>query len=186
MCATKWLTSVQSHHVSPLDGLATRALVPVSHRRYGYAMTTHRILCVCLGNICRSPTGQAVLEAHMPEAAIDSAGTSGWHVGDPPYGPAIDAARARGYDLSPQRARQVTPQDFNAFDLILAMDSQNLANLQDMAPANATARLALFLDPLGGGEVPDPYYTRDFEGALDLIEEASRAWADQLHKSSAT
>ncbi len=138
-----------------------------------------RILCVCLGNICRSPTAEAVLQAALPRAQVDSAGTGNWHVGDPPYGPAQKAALARGYDLSAQRARQVSAQDFHHFDLILAMDSQNLADLAAIRPETG-ADLRLFLDPVGGGDVPDPYYTRDFEGALDLIERAARAWADTL------
>ncbi|MCU4653169.1 low molecular weight phosphotyrosine protein phosphatase [Roseibacterium sp. SDUM158016] len=138
-----------------------------------------RILCVCLGNICRSPTAEAVLGAHLPGVEIDSAGTGGWHVGEPPYGPAIRAAAARGYDLSAQRARQVSPSDFGQFDLILAMDCQNLADLRDLDPGS-TAQLALFLEPLGGGDVPDPYYTRDFDGALDLIERAAAVWAKRL------
>jgi protein-tyrosine phosphatase len=140
----------------------------------------HRILCVCLGNICRSPTGEAVLRAHLPGAEIDSAGTGGWHVGDPPYRPAIAAAARRGHDLSPQRARQVETEDFRRFDLILAMDRQNLADLRALAPADARAQVTLFLDPIGGGDVPDPYYTRDFDGALDLIERAAEAWAARL------
>ena len=140
------------------------------------------ILCVCLGNICRSPTGEAVLQAVLPEARVDSAGTSGWHVGDPPYGPMQAAARARGYDLSQQRARQVTAEDFHRFDLILAMDSSNMEDLQAIRPADATARLSLYLAPLDGAphDVPDPYYTRDFDGVLDLIERAARAWAEKL------
>ena len=145
-----------------------------------------RILCVCLGNICRSPTAQGVLKQVFPTAQIDSAGTGGWHIGDAPYGPAIAAAGRRGYDLSAQRARQVSPADFTRFDLILAMDDQNLADLKAMAPPNTTARLAKMCDPIGGEDVPDPYYTRDFEGALDLIEEAARGWADHSHISSAT
>jgi protein-tyrosine phosphatase len=140
------------------------------------------ILCVCLGNICRSPTGEALLQAALPRARVDSAGTSGWHVGDPPYGPMQAAARARGYDLSTQRARQVTPGDFHRFDLILAMDSSNLQDLQAIRPADATAELRLFLDPLkhAPADVPDPYYTRDFDGVLDLIERAAQAWAEKL------
>lgn len=139
-----------------------------------------RILCVCLGNICRSPTAEAVLRARLPVARIDSAGTGDWHVGKPPYGPAIDAARRRGYDLTTGRARQVDVGDFARFDLILAMDRTNLADLRALAPADADAQLRLFLDPLGGGDVPDPYFTRDFEGALDLIERAGEAWAARL------
>jgi protein-tyrosine phosphatase len=141
-----------------------------------------RILCVCLGNICRSPTGQAVLETVMPGAEVDSAGTGGWHVGDPPYAPMQAAARARGHDLSGQRARQVRPEDFHRFDLILAMDSQNLADLRAMRPDGAPAHLALYLDVLEDGprDVPDPYYTRDFDGVVRLIERAAAAWAERL------
>ncbi|KPQ17408.1 MAG: protein-tyrosine phosphatase [Rhodobacteraceae bacterium HLUCCO18] len=138
----------------------------------------HRILCVCLGNICRSPTAEAVLRAHLPGAEIASAGTGGWHIGKPPYGPAMKAASRRGYDLSSQRARQVTAADFDRFDLIFAMDRQNLADLRAMAPE--AAHLCLFLEPLGGGDVPDPYFTRDFDGALDLIERAAVAWAGRF------
>jgi protein-tyrosine phosphatase len=142
----------------------------------------HSILCVCLGNICRSPTGEALLQAVLPEARVDSAGTSGWHVGDPPYAPMQAAARARGYDLSQQRARQVTAEDFHRFDLILAMDSSNLEDLQAIRPADATAELSLYLSVLDNAptDVPDPYYTRDFDGVLDLIERAARAWAEKL------
>jgi protein-tyrosine phosphatase len=139
-----------------------------------------RILCVCLGNICRSPTAEAVLRAHLPEAEIESAGTGSWHVGEPPHGPAIEAALARGYDLSAQRARQVTPDDFQRFDLILAMDARNMEDLRSIAPAASRASLSMFLEPVGGGDVPDPYYTRDFEGALDLIARAAQAWAMRL------
>lgn len=147
---------------------------------------TVSILCVCLGNICRSPTGQAVLETVMPQARVDSAGTSDWHVGDAPYGPMQLAARARGYELGRQRARQVTAEDFHRFDLILAMDEKNLADLQAMRPAGSPADLALYLDVLDEGprNVPDPYYTRDFDGVLALIEEAARAWNDRLSASA--
>jgi protein-tyrosine phosphatase len=139
-----------------------------------------RILCVCLGNICRSPTAEAALRAELgARADIDSAGTGDWHVGKPPYGPMQAAARARGLELSALRARQVRAADFHRFDLILAMDTQNHADLAAMDPGGA-ARLALYLDPLGGGEVPDPYFTRDFDGALDLILRAARAWGDRL------
>lgn len=136
------------------------------------------ILCVCLGNICRSPTAEAVLRAHLPGLRIDSAGTGDWHVGKPPYPPAQEAAIARGYDLSAQRARQVRKRDFEEFDLILAMDLENLTDLLEIAPD--TARIELFRAPTGGGAVPDPYFTGDFDGALDLIEEAAAAWAARL------
>ena len=149
-------------------------------------MTT-RILCVCLGNICRSPTGQAILASTLPGIEIDSAGTSNWHIGDPPYGPMIAAALKRGYDLSDQRARQIGPDDFNAFDLILAMDRKNLRDLDAMRPAGSHAQLALYLSlsPDTPEDVPDPYYTRDFNETLDLIEIGAKAWAAQPHIASA-
>jgi len=139
----------------------------------------NRILCVCLGNICRSPTAEVALRKVLPGVEVDSAGTGGWHVGKPPYGPMQDAARARGLDLSALSARQVVPADFHAFDMILAMDRNNRADLRAMAPPGGVEPV-LFLDPLGGGDVPDPYYTRDFDGALTLIETAAAAWAARL------
>jgi protein-tyrosine phosphatase len=140
----------------------------------------HRILCVCLGNICRSPTAEAALRAELGQrAVIDSAGTGDWHVGKPPYAPMQTAARARGLDLSALHARQVSRADFHRFDLILAMDAENHADLAALDPGGA-ARLAFYLEPLGGGDVPDPYFTRDFDGALDLILQAARAWASRL------
>ncbi len=143
---------------------------------------TYSILCVCLGNICRSPSGEATLRAAMPTARIDSAGTAGWHIGKPPYGPMQEAAKAQGFDMSAQRARQVRAQDFYEFDLILAMDADNFSDLEQMRPADATADLALFLDALDDGphDVPDPYYTRDFSGAFSLIDTAAQAWAERL------
>lgn len=129
-----------------------------------------RILCVCLGNICRSPAAEAVLRARG--ADVDSAGTAGWHVGKPPYGPMRDAAQARGLDMTGLAARQFEAADFTRFDLILAMDAQNLADIEALRPEGNATRVALF----AGGDVPDPYYTRDFDGALDLIEAAADAW----------
>ena len=137
---------------------------------------TTRILFVCLGNICRSPTAEGVLRAKAPHFEIDSAGTGDWHIGKAPYGPAIEAAQDRGYDLTPLRARQVRVQDFHDFDVIIAMDENNLADLERLRPPNSRANLKLFLDfapETGRSDVPDPYYTRDFDGALDLIERAS-------------
>lgn len=149
---------------------------------------THRILFVCLGNICRSPSAEAVVRALAAERGLDlqldSAGTGDWHAGEPPYGPMQRAARARGYDLSALRARQVTAEDFRRFDLILAMDRANLADLRALRPGDATAALRLFTETTpgtaGGADVPDPYFTRDFDGALDLIETAARGLLDQL------
>ena len=118
-----------------------------------------RILAVCLGNICRSPTAEAVLRHHLPEAEVDSAGTSDWHIGDPPYPTAIAAGAARGYDLAPLRARQVTAQDFHDFDLILAMDDRNHAELAALRPEGARAELRMMMEFAPDAdlrEVPDP------------------------------
>ncbi|MEL6481683.1 MAG: low molecular weight protein-tyrosine-phosphatase [Pseudomonadota bacterium] len=133
-----------------------------------------RVLCVCLGNICRSPMAEGVLIARAQAAGqcltVDSAGTSDWHLGDPPDPRAIAAAAARGVDIAGQRARQVGPADFLDFDLILAMDNRNLAKLEGLRPAEATARLRL-AHP-AGIEVPDPYSggAEGFETVLDLLE----------------
>lgn len=128
-----------------------------------------RILFVCLGNICRSPAAEGVMRALAPDWEIDSAGTGGWHVGDPPYGPMQAAARARGIDLGGLRARQFTRADFDRFDLIVAMDRQNKADIERLRPAGNTTPVRLLID----GDVPDPYYTRDFDDALDLITEGA-------------
>lgn len=119
------------------------------------------------------------MRAVLPKAQVDSAGTAGWHAGKPPYGPMQAAAAARGLDLSELRARQVSASDFARFDLVLAMDAENLADLRALDPGGGAA-LSLFLEPLGGADVPDPYYTRDFDGAIDLIEQAAQAWASRL------
>lgn len=137
----------------------------------------HRILFVCLGNICRSPAAEGVFRNLMPEAETDSAGTSDWHVGDPPYGPMQAAARARGLDISGLRARQVSSADFSRFDLILAMDARNRADLEALRPPGNRTPVRLLTDfapDSGATHVPDPYYSRDFDGALDLIETAAR------------
>lgn len=126
-----------------------------------------RVLCVCLGNICRSPAADGVLKIRGVD--VDSAGTGGWHVGEPPYGPMQSAANARGIDLSDLRARQFTTSDFNDFDLILAMDSQNLADIERMRPAGSQTPVRLFAN----SDVPDPYYTRDFDGVLQIIQGAA-------------
>lgn len=148
---------------------------------------SHRILFVCLGNICRSPSAEGVLRAKADglgvRLEIDSAGTGDWHVGEPPYGPMQAAAKARGYDLSPLRARQVTAQDFHDFDLIIAMDDSNLSNLSRIQPAGARATVALFTDyaaHTGADHVPDPYYTRDFDGCLDLVEHCAEGLLAEL------
>jgi len=150
-----------------------------------------RILFVCLGNICRSPTAEGVLrvlaarEYPALELEVDSAGTAEYHVGEPPDRRTVAAARRRGYDLGGLRARQVQRADFDRFDFVLAMDRSNLAELESHRPAGATARLALFMEFAPGGEVlevPDPYYggIEDFERVLDLCEVAARGLLAQL------
>ncbi|PWE32027.1 phosphotyrosine protein phosphatase [Maritimibacter sp. 55A14] len=152
---------------------------------------TERILFVCLGNICRSPTAEAVMRRMAGEAGLrltlDSAGTGDWHLGEPPYGAAQAAAARRGYDLSPLRARRAVAQDFERFDLILGMDADNVAALERLRPpGNATAlRLMLDYAPQAGlRDVPDPYLTRDFDHTLDLLEAASRGLLDQLRAAA--
>jgi len=141
---------------------------------------TTRILFVCLGNICRSPTAETVFRKKAEETGldviVDSAGTENWQTGNQPYGPMQDAARPHGYIMSNLSARQVRSEDFNDFDHIIAMDAQNLADLEGFAPDCTSAKVSLFTDfapHSGATSVPDPYYTRDFEGALALIETAS-------------
>ena len=134
-----------------------------------------RVICVCLGNICRSPAAEGVLRARAPNWEIASAGTGGWHVGDAPYGPMQKAAKARGYDISSLRAAQFTAQDFHKYDLILAMDAQNLHDIEQLRPQGNETPVQLFADI----DVPDPYYTRDFDGALTIIETASRQLIDR-------
>jgi protein-tyrosine phosphatase len=140
---------------------------------------------VCLGNICRSPTAEAVLRRKLQDAAlggrveVDSAGTGSWHIGSPPDARSQRHAARRGYDLSPLRARQVSEDDFHRFDLILAMDHDNLADLQRLAPEGAArAELRLFAEI----EVPDPYTggPDGFERVLDLIEARADAWVENL------
>ncbi|WP_375260174.1 low molecular weight protein-tyrosine-phosphatase [Citreimonas sp.] len=148
---------------------------------------TQRILFVCLGNICRSPSAEAVARRMAAERGVsvefDSAGTGDWHVGQPPYGPMQAAAKARGYDLSGLRARQVTARDFDRFDMIVVMDAQNKADVEALRPGTDGARVVAFTDyadEAGVTEVPDPYFTRDFDGALDLVERCAAGMLDTL------
>ncbi len=131
-----------------------------------------KILFVCLGNICRSPAAEAVFSRLAPGVQADSAGTSGWHIGDPPYAPMQKAAKARGYDMAHLRARGFVTDDFDRFDLIIRMDAKNLRDIEALRPTGNTTPVRLFTDyapDTGMDHVPDPYYTRDFDGALDLI-----------------
>lgn len=152
-----------------------------------------RVLFVCLGNICRSPTAEAVLRAIAAREApdlrihIDSAGTGDYHIGEPPDSRAQAAARRRGYEMAQLRARQVHVSDFERFDLILAMDRSNLASLRQMAPPAHRERVRLFMEfapEADTPEVPDPYYggPNGFEEVLDLVEEAARGLLRHLRE----
>ena len=154
-----------------------------------------KILFVCLGNICRSPTAEAVFRAvaarEAPELLIevDSAGTAGYHIGEPPDVRTRQAATRRGYDMSPLRARIVELNDFEDFDLILAMDRENLTALHHRAPAHRRDRVRLFLEFAPDAtvtEVPDPYYggPNGFEEVLDLVEAATQGLLQHLRQRS--
>jgi len=143
-----------------------------------------RVLFVCLGNICRSPTAEGVFRARVAHAglahaiATDSAGTHGYHIGEPPDPRARAAAKRRGVDISDLRGRQVAREDFERFEYVLAMDRSNLRNLARLCPRGAESRLRLFLEFAPEGtpdEVPDPYYggADGFEYVLDLAEAAA-------------
>jgi protein-tyrosine phosphatase len=155
-----------------------------------------RLLFVCMGNICRSPTAEAVMRGLLREQGlqdaveVDSAGTGDWHVGDPPDRRATAAAQARGVVLE-GAARQVAPADFDDFDLILAADRRNLRELRALLPSSARAEVHLLreFDPASAGapdlDVPDPYYGGDdgFEHVLDLVEAACRGLLDELRSA---
>jgi protein-tyrosine phosphatase len=144
---------------------------------------TSRILFVCLGNICRSPAAEGAFRAVRPDCQTDSAGTSDWHVGEPPYGPMQAAALARGLDLSDLRARQFRTADFQNFDLIIGMDAANLSKVEAMRPPGNTVPVKLFTEfaPAANADfVPDPYYTRNFDSVLNLIQAAAHGLAAHL------
>ena len=144
-----------------------------------------KILMVCTGNICRSPTAEGVfrffLEKNLlqDKIQVDSAGTHDYHVGEPPDRRAIAHARKRGYDITGLRARQVVPADFGKFDLLLAMDRGHLRILERRCPVEHRHKVRLFA---AGQDVPDPYYggAEHFEQALDLIEGAAGKLLDEL------
>jgi protein-tyrosine phosphatase len=149
------------------------------------------VLVVCTGNICRSPTGEGVLR-HLAQqrgladkVKVASAGTHDYHVGECPDARTIKHAKKRGYDLSAQRAQQLSADHFHEFDYILAMDRGHLRIARSMAPKDAKARLGMFLEASArwrGADVPDPYYqgVEAFEQVLDMVEEGRRALAGPL------
>ena len=152
-----------------------------------------RILFICMGNICRSPTAEGVFRHYVEQAGltasieVDSAGTHAYHSGEPADARAAAAAERRGYTLASIRSRKIIDQDFEQFDRVIAMDRDNLALLQEQADASQHHKISLFLSysTATEDEVPDPYYggSAGFERVLDLVEEASRGLLETLKQS---
>jgi len=151
------------------------------------------VVFVCMGNICRSPTAEAVFRHYVENAGlsrhilIDSAGTHDYHIGHPPDSRAQRAAQQRGYDMSKLRGRQVVEGDFRRFDYVLAMDKANLAILQRITPSDSNIRARLFLEYArhhAEREVPDPYYggTDGFERVLDMVEDAAQGLLEEIRQ----
>lgn len=151
----------------------------------------YRVLLVCMGNICRSPTAEGVLRQFIinnklgDKVEVDSAGTHGYHVGEAPDSRTQRAAAVRGYNLSQLRARKVAHQDLDYFDLILAMDRSNLDNLRRMAMPEQQGKIRLFMEyarNFEDDEVPDPYYGlgHGFDLVLDMVEDASQGLVGEL------
>ncbi|HEY1036318.1 MAG TPA: low molecular weight protein-tyrosine-phosphatase [Pseudoxanthomonas sp.] len=150
-----------------------------------------RLLVVCLGNICRSPMAEGALRACLDASPlagrveVESAGTGGWHAGEPPDHRAIACARSHGVDISGQRARQLRPTDFDDYDWLLCADAGNLGDVRKLAPAARRDRVVLLLDWAGiepGGEVPDPYTggPEDFRQVWRLVDSAAQAVVARL------
>ena len=143
---------------------------------------------VCLGNICRSPMEQGALENMVRERSlavtVDSAGTENWHFNKSPDYRAQKVAASRGWEISAQKARQILSSDFNNFDLILAMDGNNLSNIEKIRPKNSKTSIRLLLEfsSMVNKNLPDPYYTNDFETVATLIENSCENFLNQYFK----
>ena len=143
---------------------------------------------VCLGNICRSPMAQGALENMVRERSlaviVDSAGTENWHFNKSPDYRAQNVATGRGWEISAQKARQILSSDFNNFDLILAMDGNNLANIEKIRPKSSKTPIRLLLEfsSMVNKNLPDPYYTNNFETVATLIEQSCKNLLNQYFK----
>jgi protein-tyrosine phosphatase len=167
-------------------------------RRKKVAPGTVRVLMVCMGNICRSPMAEGMLRKYLAERSaergaslpvqVDSAGTHGYHQGAPPDARARAAAARRGVEIGSLRARQVTVEDVETFDLVIAMDEENLAYLRELADPDLHGKLRLLLEfaPAAAAtpSVPDPYYggMSGFERVLDLVEQAMAGLVDEVER----
>lgn len=150
------------------------------------------VLFVCMGNICRSPTAEGVFR-HLVQQAdladsirVDSAGTHAYHIGEPPDRRASEAALRRGFSMAELRARRVAESDFDEFDIIVAMDNDNVMALETVAPEQHQGKIRLLLEfsSKNESEVPDPYYggTAGFEKVLDLVEDAAEGLLDAIRQ----
>lgn len=155
-------------------------------------MASPSVLFVCLGNICRSPLAEGIFRAQSHNYAIefsriDSAGTSGWHIGEPPDPRSIEIADSHGIDIGEQRSRKLVQEDFHTFDYIFAMDQSNLTNCQKLAPHNSRAKIVKILPfaGMGEGDIPDPYYggPGGFESVFQLLKEAAGKSLERLEES---
>jgi protein-tyrosine phosphatase len=152
-----------------------------------------KILMVCLGNICRSPLAEGILQSKLPAGkfTVDSAGTGNWHAGQQPDKRSVITAKNRGLDISCQKARQIKQSDFTEFDHIYVMDTSNLRDVTRLAPNDtAKAKVKLMMDEVFPGEkidVPDPYYggPEGFDNVYDMLEEACEIVARKLIKEHA-
>ena len=150
-----------------------------------------RVLMVCLGNICRSPLAEGAFEALIQERGlgekyrVDSAGTGGWHVGEPPHSGSQNIAHRHGVDISHQRSRQVSARELSTWDWLIAMDQSNLSNLIRMGAPPDRTKLLLSFDPTGDvNEVPDPYYEGGFDRVFDLVNTGCRHLLDFLEEDT--